>query len=97
MEQMPRPGDTDGGVYTSRLLKSINRVVKEKLSICDPSGQQTFDSPTWVEGWEVPLYNAMHKIIPTKSSTDTSISQAVDSFQKIDHGHAVGTQGPALL
>ena len=99
IKTMPAAEKEDSGQFTSALISSMRRTMRNILELADADGQQTFECSTWVDGWQTPLHKALHRSISRRDPDVTaSLMQTFDSlFAALEKDHAAGRGDPAIL
>ena len=99
IKTMPAAENEDSGQFTSALISSMRRTMRNILELADADGQQTFECSTWVDGWQTPLHKALHRSINRRDpDVAASLMQILDSFfHALDKDSASGTGGQDLF
>ena len=99
IKTMPAADNEDSGEFTTALITSIRRTVRNILQLADATGTQSFDDDDWVDGWQTPLHKALHRAINRRSpTTAASLTQILDGFcSAMESDSAHGSRGPEVL
>ena len=99
IKTMPAADNEDSGEFTTALITSIRRTVRNILQLADATGTQSFDDSDWVDDWQTPLHKALHRAINRRSpTTAASLTQVIDGFcSAMDTDRTHGSRGPETL
>lgn len=95
---MPAADHEDSGQFTSGLISSIRRTMRNILERADATGVPCLEDSDWVDGWQAPLREATHRSISRRSSdVAASLTQIVDTFfAALDTYRSNGTRAPVV-
>lgn len=95
----PAADKEDSGRFTSALISSMRRTMRNILELADACGEQCFESTNWVDGWQTPLREALHRSISRRSpDIAASSTQIIDCFlSAIDSDRARDKRAPLLF